>query len=322
MPLLLHHPSRARRLPPLPVAALMLAVLGTTMGCALPPHTTGLRHVHEAEIGRASFDLPPHRCTVGAHRGASLAHRENTLAALAAAEADPRFAFVEFDVQYTRDGYIVVYHDKYLLRMHRTLRAVGKADYADLLALTNGEMPLYADVMDTLRKKVNIEIKSQGDDDEDRRLADAIVADIHARGRVRDVMISSISPAVIRYINQRYPEFPTGQVFWLTSSTYLHWDRLTDALYTELAESHADYLMLHVANLRNLEALLRRKPPGKTIMFWDFDDRIYLVHQDRHDRLWGESGWADIWQRLRYALTKDVSSPPSGHPPLSLQPPG
>lgn len=64
----------------------------------------------------------------------------------------------------------------------------------------------------------------------------------------------------------------------------------------------ADYLLLHVANLRNIEDLLKLKPPGKTVMFWDFDGRMYVVHKDLGDRLWGTSVMSEIWRRLYFNL--------------------
>ncbi|MFQ3225972.1 MAG: glycerophosphoryl diester phosphodiesterase, partial [Lentimonas sp.] len=120
------------------------------------------------------------------------------------------------------------------------------------------------------------------------------------RGREKDIMISSISSAVIRTIKEKHPTIPTGQIYWLTASTYLHFDVLTEHLYDKFSETQADYLMLHVANLRNIEGLLNLKPNGKTIMFWDFDDNMYLVQQNYHDRLWGTSVFANIWQRIVY----------------------
>ncbi len=271
-------------------------------GLALPPHTTTLHDVLEYEIGRTKADLPRYRCTVGAHRGASEAHRENTLSAIRAAEDDPRFAFVEFDVQFTKDDKIVLFHDRSLLRMFGSLRFVGNATYEELAEVTEGEIALYGEAMDLLSKRVNIEIKSRGDKEDDERLVDAIIADVRARGRESDTMISSISSDVVRYVKRTYPHMPTGQIYWLTASTYIHMDRLTERLYGKLESSQADFLMLHVSNLRNVEDLLRLKPPGKTIVFWNFDDRIYVVHKDLDDRLWGESVIADYWQRLRYML--------------------
>ena len=115
-------------------------------------------------------------------------------------------------------------------------------------------------------------------------------------------MISSISSDVLKYIKAKYPDIRTGKIFWLTSSTYLHFDSLTRRLYDELDATRADYLLLHVANLRNIVELLKLKPKGKTIIFWDFDDRIYLVHKDLSDRLWGESGVSNFFQFMRYKM--------------------
>ncbi len=271
----------------------------------MPPHLVTLQTVLSTEIGGAKDGIPDYLCTAGAHRGSSMMYLENSLDALAAAGRDPQFAFVEFDVQYTRDGRIVAFHDKTLLRLFGSLKKIGSSDYDVLASITEGNIALYSDAMSVLGdKRVNIEIKSQGDEMEDRRLADEIVADITARNRVKDVMISSISGRVIRYVKTTYPGIRTGQIYWLTASTYLHLDRLTSGLYRRFESTQADYLMMHVANLRNIEALLRLKPDNKTVVFWDFDDRMYLVHKDVGDRLWGESVFSAWFRPVRRIFLK------------------
>jgi len=262
----------------------------------------GLDEVIEFEIGRSNLQLPDIPCTMGAHRGASVQYLENSFPALMAACEDPKYAFIEFDVQYTADRQIVVFHDKRLLRIFRSFATIGGSSYEALLEMTDGQISLYGDVMDRVQKKLNIEIKSRGDDSEDRQLADEIIADLKNRDRLKDVMISSISGDVIRYIKDRYPQVPTGQIFWITSSTYLPFDSLTKRLYRIVDESKADYLLLNVANLRNIEDLLALQPKGKTIIFWDFDDRMYLVRHNWNDRLWGTTMLGDLWQRIVYKL--------------------
>jgi glycerophosphoryl diester phosphodiesterase len=189
-----------------------------------------------------------------------------------------------------------------MLRLYGSLNAIGNTTFEELTRISSGEVAAYDDVMGILKKRLNIEIKSRGDKAEDERLADEIIADIRARGRGNDVMISSISGDVITYIHQKHPDIPTGQVFWLTASTYLHVDALTGWLYDEVAGNQADYLMLHVANLHNIEDLLRLKPGGQTIVFWDFDDRIFIVHKDISDRLWGDSLITSFFQFARFKL--------------------
>lgn len=286
----------------------MLCLLAA--GCSLPRHEIPLNRVIEHKLGDAHNGIPGYRCTIGAHRGASVAHRENTLKALLAAEADPRYAFIEFDVQYSRDQRIVVFHDRRLLRLFGIPRSIGNLTYADLVEFTGGEVCAYEDVMPLLRKKLNIEIKSQGDDAEDARLADELIADLRRRKRLKHVMISSISAEVIRHLNRHHPDVPTGKIHWLTSSTYVHFDAFTRGLYENLDAMQADYLMLHTDNLRNIEALLALKPKNKTVVFWDFDDTMYLVHKDGGDRLWGESGFKNVLRQSRYNLnTPPVPSP-------------
>jgi glycerophosphoryl diester phosphodiesterase len=294
----------------LPVSALML-LAAMVSGCAMPHYVTSLDTILEQE-GRNNGARYGYRCTAGAHRGAAEEHRENTLAALKAADKNSKYAFIEFDVQYSKDRRIVVYHDKRLLRLYGNMRAIGNTTFAELSQLTYGEIAAYDEVMAILRKKLNIEIKSQGDIQEDERLVDEIITDIRARKRDKDVLISSISSDVITYVKQNYPDIPTGQVFWLTSSTYLHFEGLTKKLYEDISATRADYLILHVANLRNIDGLLEFKPKGKTVVFWDFDDSTYIVHKDISDRLWGDSGIRTFFQFVRYKLV----SPFQRHGPV------
>lgn len=280
-----------------------ILLAAATSGCAMPSYISTL----DAVLGDRAIQSHTrygYRCTAGAHRGASKEYGENTLAALKAADESNRYAFIEFDVQYAKDGRIVVYHDKRMLRLHSSIRAIGDTTFAKLDEMTDGDIAAYDEVIGVLKKKLNIEIKSQGDAQKDKRLVDEIMADLKARKRDEDVMISSISGDVITYVKQKYPHMATGQVFWLTSSTYLHLDGLTRKLYEAFDATRADYLMLHVANLRNIDNLIKFKPRGKTIVFWDFDDTIFIVHKDLSDRLWGTSGISELWHTLKYNLVR------------------
>jgi glycerophosphoryl diester phosphodiesterase len=178
--------------------SLLLFVLAL-LNCQQPPSSTSLKEVLKHEIDAVKKELPSYRLTVGAHRGSSVSYRENTLPALRAAEEDASYAFVEFDVQYTRDKQIVLYHDRWLFRLFGKSDALGRTSYADLLQLTDGEIILYQEAMGVIGKKINLEIKSQGNQQDDQRLADAVIADLKKRGREKDVMVSSISSELVRY---------------------------------------------------------------------------------------------------------------------------
>ena len=289
------------------VTALLLAIEVMAL-LPLPAHTVGLDAVLVAERGRDRSGLAAYRCTLGAHRGDSLAYTENTLDAVRSARHDPRYAFIECDVQYSADGKAVVFHDQRLLRVFGSWAKVGALTYDELRAATGGEIATYEEVMQAASgKRLNIEIKSQGDLAEDSRLVDFVVADVTARGIRDDILISSISGDVVRYVAARYPHMALGQVFWIRASTYLHLDFLTRHLYEQMQASQADYLLLHVANLRNIGDLLRLKPRGKTIVFWDFDDAMYLVHKDLSDRLWGDALARTFLAQCRYRLRRALS---------------
>jgi glycerophosphoryl diester phosphodiesterase len=283
----------------LPAVFLVIIISAIASGCSTPSHVLSLDEIM-ARHKMGSDKSYTYRCTAGAHRGASLDHLENTLAALAAADQNDKYGFIEFDVQYSKDGEIVVFHDTRMLRLFGSLKTVGNTTLAELLEISGGEIAAYNDVIHILHKRLNIEIKSQGDDLEDQRLADEIIADARKRERADDILISSISGEVISYINENYNDIPTGQIFWLTSATYLPFDGLTQKLYEKIGETQADYLILHVANLHNIDDLIKLKPKDKTLVFWDFDDNIFILHKDFSDRLWGDSTIGTAFQSLRF----------------------
>ena len=58
--------------------------------------------------------------------------------------------------------------------------------------------------------------------------------------------------------------------------------------------------MLYVANLRNIEDLIKLKPKDRTLVFWDFDDTMFIVHKNSADRLWGDSSITSFMKSMHY----------------------
>ncbi len=273
-------------------------------GCVMPRHTLGLHAALEKEPN-GKTNLASVRCTRGAHRGDSYFYTENTSRAIHSARNNPKFAFIEFDVQYSSDNQPVVVHDTTLRRVFRKKGNVGESTLEELRQLSNNQISTYAEIMELAEgKPLNIEIKSQGDVEEDERLADFLVADLKARGIEKRVLISSISEEAVRYVKTTYPEMATGQIFFFKASTYLPFDFLTEGLYRQIQDSKADYLMLHKTNRHNIGDLLRLKPKDKTIVFWAFDDTMYIVHKNFSDRLWGDGGLKTFFNWLRYQTAR------------------
>ncbi len=265
----------------------LLLVILLVNGCATHQHIITPEPVSEQPPDQIQKKRFPYRTTQGAHRGDSILHVENTREAIRSARKNPKYEFIEFDVQYTADKHPVVFHDVTLYRIFGLWNKVKDTSYADLCSLSSNQIPDYKEVMALAKgKPINIEIKSQGNQADDEQLIDYIIKDIKKRRMEDCVLISSISPEAIQYVSRAYPKIPTGQVFWVKASTFLPFDFLTANLYREIEESQADYLMLHAVNRFNLASLLSLKPEGKTIVFWDFGDTMHLVHKDPTDQLW------------------------------------
>ena len=225
---------------------------------------------------------------LGAHRGSSIDNIENTLPAIQSAVKQEKYKFIEFDVQYTKDKKLVVFHDPTLLRLQKKLYSISNLSYKELQNISSYSIPLYEDVMSAIgkTKKINIEIKSSSDLELDKELADFIVEDIKNRSILQNVMISSISSDIIKYVSETYPNIKTGKIYWVIPSTYIHLDSLTNNLYEEMKEIGADYLMLHGANIYNIDSLIKLKPEDKTLCFWYFTDEMYIIQKDPIDQLW------------------------------------
>lgn len=224
----------------------------------------------------------------GAHRGEWGEYRENSLDAMKVAVDNSDYKFIEFDVQYTEDQKIIVFHDGSLLRTQKKLANVQELTYEALIEKSEYYIPTYEEVMEIIKdkKKINIEIKSSDNFELDKQLTDYIIEDCKKRGILQNIMISSISRDVVRYIHENYPEIKIGQIFFITYSTYFHYNFTNEMLYNEIEETGANYVMLHGINIKNINQLVELKPANKTIVFWYLNKEIYIVCVDERDRLW------------------------------------
>jgi glycerophosphoryl diester phosphodiesterase len=145
------------------------------------------------------------RPIVIAHRGASAAHPENTVAAFRGA-AELGSDWVELDARRTVDGALVVHHDAELAD-GRVIVELGRADLP-------APVPTLADALDACAGMgVNIEIKNNVPDpdfDLDERVAEATVALLADRGDRDEVLVSSFNPATLARVGARAPHLATA----------------------------------------------------------------------------------------------------------------
>lgn len=124
---------------------------------------------------------------VTAHRGASWYYPENTMAAFEGAK-EQGADWIELDVQQTRDGQLIVLHDKNLKRTAGVNQYVWDTDYREMETMDVGSsfgtefagerIPLLTEVMEFARDneiRLNIELKPSGKEvDFEQQVVDVI----------------------------------------------------------------------------------------------------------------------------------------------------
>lgn len=156
-----------------------------------------------------------------AHRGASAVAPENTLIAYRKA-IEMGADYAELDVRQTRDGAIVLMHDK---TVHRTTGVKGFVWDFTLAELKNldagswfgedfrGEpIPTLQEVVRLAkgRMKLNIEVKIS---ESEPGIAQKVVDIVHAEGFGQDCIITSFDRKTIETFKEIAPEIKTGYIF-------------------------------------------------------------------------------------------------------------
>lgn len=225
---------------------------------------------------------------LGAHRGNSVDYFENSIPAIKNALEDPKYNFIEIDIQYTKDKKLVVFHDLNLVRLQQKNVAISDLTFDELQLVSDFYIPLYDEVVEMVgdKKPMNVEIKSQGNFQDDKEIIDFVIEDAKNKGFLNNILLSSISTDVVKYVDQTYPNLEVGKIYWILPSTYITVDYMTKKMYKDLAEMGADYAMLHGVNLRNYQSLTKLKPDNITLVFWYFNDKMYVVHNTEQDTMW------------------------------------
>lgn len=158
-----------------------------------------------------------------AHRGARTEAPENTMAAFRLA-VDAGADMIEFDVQRSRDGQVVVMHDPSLDRMTDKTGLIAELPWSELSKATVGgrkwpdskeRIPLLHEVLALAAEsgiEVNIELKPAGDNYRD--LADTAIDTVRRSGFPPEaVLISCFNWDALRYIQQAYPEYKLAALY-------------------------------------------------------------------------------------------------------------
>lgn len=136
---------------------------------------------------------------------------ENSLKAFEAAVRNGYGA--ELDVQLTKDGQVVVFHDFDLKRMFGVDRKLNELPYSDISTLllpgSDSVIPLFADVLKIFERKTPliIEIKASGDGKATCRKVDALLSTYKGT-----YCIESFNPYVVEWYRKHRPGIIRGQL--------------------------------------------------------------------------------------------------------------
>jgi glycerophosphoryl diester phosphodiesterase len=148
-----------------------------------------------------------------AHRGASTAERENTVAAFVRAKAMGA-DMVELDVRLTADGQMVVHHDPEVTG----LGVIASKNRNDLPTY----IPTLTEALDACDgMDVNVEIKSdrsEPDYDASHRLTHAVTELLVGRNDVSRMLVSSFDADVVRLVRATAPALRTGFLYVASTS--------------------------------------------------------------------------------------------------------
>lgn len=166
-----------------------------------------------------SAQTVPPQFRIIAHRGASGYAPENTLAAFRRAETMGATE-IEFDIQLSKDGKLVVIHDDTLDRFGFPGRAVVEMTLAELKSLDMGgwfdggefageRIVTVSEIFDAFGEMFiyHAEIKAPS-----QALADDLIALIESRGYRERVIVTSFDYDILLYVRERHPAQRVG---WL-----------------------------------------------------------------------------------------------------------
>jgi glycerophosphoryl diester phosphodiesterase len=230
-----------------------------------------------------------------AHRGASGTCPENTLPAFRRA-AEVGAQMVELDVQLTRDRRPVVIHDWTLDRTTSGTGAVRRRSLAEIATLDAGSwfaaafagtpVPTLDQVLAAIELRVNVELKSRGNDGLER----AVLEVVEGAGALRRVVFSSFEPASLRRLRALSAEAELG-VLWAgravgralaladsVRATSVH-IRKGAATPAAIARARAAGLAVRVWTVNAAEDFARLAAAGADAVFTDYPERF--LHRRR-----------------------------------------
>jgi glycerophosphoryl diester phosphodiesterase len=205
-----------------------------------------------------------------AHRGASAAAPENTVAAFRLG-ADLGADFVELDVQESEDGEVVVVHDSDLMKVGGSPLKIWEAPAEALRAVDIGSrkgpqfagerVPTLAEVLAVCKGRVRVvvELKSYG---HSQRLEERVVEIVEAAGVADDTVFMSLDHDMARRLKRLRPSWRVGV--------------LVAKAIGDLTSLGADFLAVE-ASLATRAFVRRAHRAGQDVYVWTVNDPAWML---------------------------------------------
>jgi len=207
---------------------------------------------------------------VMAHRGASAAAPENTIAAIRLA-IDSGAQWVEIDVQETADGRIAVIHDSDLKKIGGSPLTVAGSTLEQLQQVDIGSwfgdqfadqrIPTLEQVLELCKDRigVNIELKYYG---KQVRLEERVAEIVERIGMTGQVMFMSLSHEGVKTLRRLRPEWKVGL--------------LSSVAVGNLAELDVDFLALN-GRAASRHMIRQAHKRDKEVMVWTVNDAVAMA---------------------------------------------
>ncbi len=223
-----------------------------------------------------------------AHRGASIAEKENTLAAVQRAVEDGA-THIEIDVQRTSDGQILVAHDADMMRLARSPLVINRSTFDELRAITfdGHQLPTLDEVIDVCKGKAILLVELKSYSGPSDKLVNETVAVLQRREMLSGAYVMSLKLNEVLAVQRLEPSLRVG---FLTSATLGDLSRLdvdflavsrsqaTDAL---VAASHAQDRQVYVWTINQRADMIRMIDRGVDGIITDAPDLLAEVLAER-----------------------------------------
>lgn len=201
------------------------------------------------EIFRADYPV-----AVMAHRAGGVESLENSVPA-ALNSIQMGADWLEVDVQRTKDGIYVLYHDESMQRLDEDENLITEVTY-DYIKQNQIKATTLESMLQACKGKVRLNIELKGAH-ADPQMVDDLVKMVQKYGLVNEVILTTQNYDLIVYMKHKYPKIKTGLIYFMSIG--------------RISELEADYFIVEMREVT--EALIDSiHQANKKIIVWTVND--------------------------------------------------